>query len=109
MMHFLRQIISDLIQSCHNIALSHFKTYRINCHFYVIFFIITLYNIHVTCVVFLAAHRYTRDFKISIGYSELRVTPGYILFMYLSGSVVAIRVFKTRAIILLEYSNLWPQ
>ena len=58
MIHFtLRQIISDLVQSCHQIALSHFKTYRINCHFYESFHFMT---IHSTCVVFLvitAAHR----------------------------------------------------
>ena len=57
MIHFtLRQIISDLIQSCHKIALCHFKKYRINCHFYESFHFIT---IHFTCVVFLvvtAAH-----------------------------------------------------
>ena len=57
MIHFtLRQIISDLVQSCHQIALSHFKTYRINCHFYESFHFMT---IHSTCVVFLvgtAAH-----------------------------------------------------
>ena len=57
MIHFtLRQIISDLVQSCHQITLSHFKTHRINCHFYESFHFIT---IHSTCVVFLvvtAAH-----------------------------------------------------
>ena len=52
------QIISDLVQSCHQITLSHFKTYRINCHFYESFHFMT---IHSTCVVFLvvtAAHRF---------------------------------------------------
>ena len=57
MIHFTsRQIVSDLVQSCHQITLSHFKTYRINCHFYESFHFIT---IHSTCVVFLvvtAAH-----------------------------------------------------
>ena len=57
MIHFtLRQFISDLVQSCHQIMLSHFKTYRINCHFYESFHFMT---IHSTCVVFLvvtAAH-----------------------------------------------------
>ena len=57
MIHFtLRQIISDLVQSCHQITLSHFKTHRINCHFYESFRFMT---IHSTCVVFLvvtAAH-----------------------------------------------------
>ena len=62
----LRQIISDLVQSCHQITLSHFKTYRINCHFYESFHFMT---IHSTCVVFLvvtAAH--TCSFNISIKY-----------------------------------------
>ena len=58
MIHFTsRQIVSDLVQSCHQITLSHFKTYRINCHFYESFHFMT---IHSTCVVFLvvtAAHR----------------------------------------------------
>ena len=57
MIHFtLRQIISELVQPCHRITLSHFKTYRINCHFYESFHFMT---IHSTCVVFLvvtAAH-----------------------------------------------------
>ena len=57
MIHFTsRQIVSDLVQSCHQITLSHFKTYRINCHFYESFHFMT---IHSTCVVFLvvtAAH-----------------------------------------------------
>ena len=51
MIHFTsRQIVSDLVQSCHQITLSHFKTYRINCHFYESFHFMT---IHSTCVVFL--------------------------------------------------------
>ena len=58
MIHFTsRQIVSDLVQSCHQITLSHFKTYRINCHFYESFHFMT---IHSTCVVFLvvtAAHK----------------------------------------------------
>ena len=58
MIHFTsRQIVSDLVQSCHQITLSHFKTHRINCHFYESFHFMT---IHSTCVVFLvvtAAHR----------------------------------------------------
>ena len=58
MIHFTSgQIVSDLVQSCHQITLSHFKTYRINCHFYESFHFMT---IHSTCVVFLvvtAAHK----------------------------------------------------
>ena len=57
MIHFTsRQIVSDLVQSFHQITLSHFKTYRINCHFCESFHFMT---IHSTCVVFLvvtAAH-----------------------------------------------------
>ena len=60
MIHFTsRQIVSDLVQSCHQITLSHFKTHRINCHFYESFHFMT---IHSKCVVFLvvtAAHRNT--------------------------------------------------
>ena len=59
MIHFtLKQIISKLVQSCHRITLSHFKTYQINCHYNESFHIVT---IHFTCVVFLvvtAAHIY---------------------------------------------------
>ena len=59
MIHFTsRQIVSDLVQSCHQITLSHFKTHRTNCHFYESFHFMT---IHSTCVVFLvvtAAHRF---------------------------------------------------
>ena len=67
MIHFTsRQIVSDLVQSCHQITLSHFKTYRINCHFYESFHFMT---IHSTCVVFLvvtAAHIRIIEFAASV-------------------------------------------
>ena len=76
MIHFtLRQIISDLVQSCHQITLSHFKTYRINCHFYESFHFMT---IHSTCVVFLvvtAAH--TRPNCSDAVYTSLQLSRAF--------------------------------
>ena len=70
MTHFtLRQIISDLVQSRHRITLSHFKTYRINCHCYESFHFLT---IHSTCVVFLVVTA-ARNPRLLLFHSQSRI------------------------------------
>ena len=87
MIHFTsRQIVSDLVQSCHQITLSHFKTYRINCHFYESFHFMT---IHSTCVVFLvvtAAHSSAFIEKEFIPVAFLSYTCNYYNRLYLTVS-----------------------
>ena len=76
MIHFTsRQIVSDLVQSCHQITLSHLKTYRINCHFYESFHFMT---IHSTCVVFLVVTAAHTNAKVFISHI---VMPNSILLL----------------------------
>ena len=59
----------------HQLTLSHFKTYRINCNFYESFHFMT---INFTCVVFLvvtAAHSFHEVFPPKIGRGQFKTRP----------------------------------